>query len=253
MSRNSHDLLLQWLSGAGLDEDWESGLQTSAGRVKEAVKAIVFNRIDISGQSAASTKDRRLKEAVSNSPMPLSPITLASSSGLVSGLLPQSTSIEGFNSATSLKLGPPPMTEKLKEQVVRTIRDEDAGPNGTASPQGVSSTLHNGHPKGDGNGDFDMASPRESRGVSKELMVQEIKPEPNGDETSDLVSPGELDTLPPVPAVFRIADLKREVEAVRDKRKMIRLGPGVDEGKVGSSGALLPSVVAFTVFDGGEG
>jgi transcription initiation factor TFIID subunit 5 len=55
--------------------------------------------------------------------------------------------------------------------------------------------------------------------------------------------------------VFRIADLKREVEAVRDKRKMIRLGPNLDETKPGSSssGATLPSVVAFTVFDGGEG
>lgn len=51
MSRNSHDLLLQWLSGAGLDEDWEAGLQTTVGRAKEAVKAIIFSRITVSGQS----------------------------------------------------------------------------------------------------------------------------------------------------------------------------------------------------------
>lgn len=50
LSRNPHDLLLQWLSGAGLDEDWEAGLHTSSGRAKEAVKAIIFNRITISGK-----------------------------------------------------------------------------------------------------------------------------------------------------------------------------------------------------------
>jgi transcription initiation factor TFIID subunit 5 len=71
---------------------------------------------------------------------------------------------------------------------------------------------------------------------------------------SDLISPGEGETNPPIPAVFRIVDLKREVEAVRDKRKMIRLGPGGEDGKSGASGSIvLPSVVAFTMFDSGEG
>lgn len=51
MSRNSHDILLQWLSGAGLDEEWEMGRQTSAGRQKAAVHGIVVNRIRIAGES----------------------------------------------------------------------------------------------------------------------------------------------------------------------------------------------------------
>lgn len=51
MSRNSHDILLQWLSGAGLDEEWEMGRQTSAGRQKAAVHGIVVNRIRITGES----------------------------------------------------------------------------------------------------------------------------------------------------------------------------------------------------------
>jgi transcription initiation factor TFIID subunit 5 len=50
MSRNSHDILLQWLSGAGLDEEWEMGRQTSAGRQKAAVHGIVVNRIRIAGE-----------------------------------------------------------------------------------------------------------------------------------------------------------------------------------------------------------
>jgi transcription initiation factor TFIID subunit 5 len=51
MSRNSHDILLQWLSGAGLDEEWEMGRQTAAGRAKAAVHGIVVNRIRIAGKS----------------------------------------------------------------------------------------------------------------------------------------------------------------------------------------------------------
>jgi len=49
MSHNPHDLLLQWLSGAGLDDEWESGLHSSAGRAKEAVKAIITSRLTLTG------------------------------------------------------------------------------------------------------------------------------------------------------------------------------------------------------------
>lgn len=134
------------------------------------------------------------------------------------------------------------MTDKLREQVIRTIQDE-----GDVSPLKTASALPNGNGNGNGdsNGhDVDMATPDPER----EPLVQELKLEVDG----DLVSPGEAETNPPVPPVFRIADLKREVEAVRDKRKMIRLGP-VADGKAGPSSVVLPSVVAFTVFDGGEG
>lgn len=43
--------MLQWLSGAGLDEEWEMGRQTAAGRAKAAVHGIVVNRIRIAGES----------------------------------------------------------------------------------------------------------------------------------------------------------------------------------------------------------
>lgn len=50
LSRNSHDLLLQWLSGAGLDEEWEMGRHSVAGRAKSAVNGIIVNRIRAEGE-----------------------------------------------------------------------------------------------------------------------------------------------------------------------------------------------------------
>ncbi|WVF65877.1 hypothetical protein IAT40_000614 [Kwoniella sp. CBS 6097] len=253
LSRNTNDLLLQWLSGAGLDDDWEAGLHSSAGRAKEAIKGIVFNNISIQ---------------VTTTSVPLDKITLASKSGLIASALPSAMQIEAFNTATNLKLGPPPMTDKLKEQIARTLRDEDATqqPNGNASPSRPAAALPNGHPNGaingeihgtDANGDVDMASPSQDPQATedrpKSPTVQEIKLDAETDKDPTLVSPDENETLPPVPAVFRLPDLKREVEAIRDKRKMIRLGPPTEDGKVGSSSqAVLPSVAAFTLFDHGE-
>ncbi|WVW80264.1 hypothetical protein I302_102242 [Kwoniella bestiolae CBS 10118] len=265
LSRNANDLLIQWLSGAGLDEDWEAGLHSAAGRAKEAIKGIVFSDISIS---------------VTSNSIPLDKITIATRSGLIASALPSAMPIDAFNTATNLKLGPPPMTDKLKEQVVRTLQDEEPSqqqqpqPNGAASPskQPSPSQIPNGHPNGtangaDANGDVEMTSPTgEQSGqdnpetsntpASITVNVSELKIEPELEmnKDPDLVSPEENETLPPIPAVFRIPDLKREVEAIRDKRKMIRLGPQQNgDVKVGnSSNTVLPSVVAFTLFDHGE-
>lgn len=51
MSRNAFALLVQWLSGAALDEEWEAGLHSAPGRAKEAIRAIVNSRIDLKGGS----------------------------------------------------------------------------------------------------------------------------------------------------------------------------------------------------------
>ncbi|CAE6383066.1 unnamed protein product [Rhizoctonia solani] len=81
-----------------------------------------------------------------------------------------------------------------------------------------------------------------------------------------LVAPAQGDLLPQ-PPTFRMADVKREVEKVRDARKRIRLDPNVlgpDAGEiVGIGGAerfsaaqrsgALPSVCAFTVHDAMDG
>ncbi|TYJ55590.1 hypothetical protein B9479_003740 [Cryptococcus floricola] len=202
LSRNAHDLLLQWLSGASLDDEWEAGLHSGPGRRREAVKLIVFNHVTIH---------------VTDSSEPLDHVAIASKSGLLPSSLPSNKSIDAFNSTTTLKLGPAPMTDKLKEQVTRTLQDEAA------------------------------AAAGEDEGMDVDAPAAEVKIE-NEDIDSSLISPAESETLPPVPAVFRIPDLKREVESIKDRRKMVRLGPsGTSEGK-----GTLPSVVAFTLFDHGE-
>lgn len=57
MSRNSFALLVQWLSGSGLDEEWESGLHSAPGRAKEAVRAIVHQRLDVKGEPPRNIAD----------------------------------------------------------------------------------------------------------------------------------------------------------------------------------------------------
>ncbi|KLT41252.1 WD40 repeat-like protein, partial [Cutaneotrichosporon oleaginosum] len=223
MSRNSFALLVQWLSGSGLDEEWEAGLHSAPGRAKEAVRAIVHQRLDVK---------------VSDSGMPVDKISIASSSGLLAGLLPPATSAEDFNGATQLKLGQPAMLDKLKEEVLRVVREEDEAINGAPDSPGASTV--NGHVNGtDANGDVMMgdASPKKA-----------VKLEPEADP--DVIAPDATETLPPQPTFYKVTDVKREVEAVRDKRKMIRLGPP-GEG-TSASVATLPSIVAFTMFDGGE-
>jgi len=181
-------------------------------------------------------------------------MALASSTGLFSGMLPTGAPLEKFNNSIHLKLGRAPMTDRLREQVLRTIQDEGSRANGHTSPRTKGVPLSNGHANGHANGDIDMGDESSDKGrTERSLSVRDIKIEPDGDQESDLVSPNEIETHPPVPAVFRIADLKREVEAVRDLRKMIRLGP-MEVDKPGDSGtAVLPSVVAFTILDGQEG
>lgn len=51
LSRNAYDLLLQWLSGASLDDEWEAGLHSAPGRQKEAIKLIVVSHLNITGKS----------------------------------------------------------------------------------------------------------------------------------------------------------------------------------------------------------
>lgn len=53
LSRNAYELLLQWLSGAGLEESYENGRHTNAGRAKEAIKTIVTSKLSLNGEAAA--------------------------------------------------------------------------------------------------------------------------------------------------------------------------------------------------------
>lgn len=177
--------------------------------------------------------------------MPLDEVTLASGTGLIPAL----NTVGPQTPPTQLKLGPAPMTDKLKEQVSKTLQDEEeaAAANGSEGGERAGSSQPNGH---DTNGDIEMGSNGEqSRAPTREKSptIHEVKLEPDTEKNTDLISPLESETVPPVPGIFRIADLKREVEAVRDRRRMMRLGAG-DEEK--ATTPVLPSVLAFTVFDG---
>lgn len=184
--------------------------------------------------------------AVNDSAMPVDKVSIASSSGLLSGLLPPATSPDKFNSATQLKLGQPAMLDKLKEEVMRVVREEDEAING--APDTPADSTANGHANGgvDANGDVEMGDASRASPSKKQ-----IKLEPEERQDPDLVAPDPSETLPPQPMFYKVTDVKREVEAVRDKRRMIRLGPTSDEAE-GSSSTTLPSIVAFTMFDGGE-
>lgn len=182
--------------------------------------------------------------------MPLDKIAIASSSGLLSSLLPSSVSPEKFNSATQLKLGPAQMTEKLREEVVRVLNEEEDVVNGdTGTP---ADSTANGHSLTvDANGDVEMGDASREGGEARSPSKKTIKLEPEEEQDPSLISPEVHELLPPPPGLYKVTDVKREVEAVRDKRKMIRLGPKGDEGGSGSS-TTLPSIVAFTMFDTGE-
>lgn len=247
MSRNSFALLVQWLSGSGLDEEWEAGLHSAPGRAKEAVRAIVHSRLDVKGELGVIEPANVL---VSDSAMPVDKITIASSSGLLAALLPPATSPEQFNSATQLKLGQPAMLDKLKEEVMRIVREEDEAVNG--APDTPADSTANGHVNGtgvDANGDIEMGDASRQREDASPTK-KPIKLEPEENKDTDLIAPDPSETLPPQPTFYKVTDVKREVEAVRDKRKMIRLGPTPEEAE--GSTTTLPSIVAFTMFDGGE-
>ena len=75
----------------------------------------------------------------------------------------------------------------------------------------------------------------------------------------DLVAPQAAD-MPPLPSTFKTADIKREVERVRDARKRMRLDPSVlnpekDGNTQGSNikARALPSICTYTLYDVGDG
>lgn len=60
LTRNSYSLLLQWLSGSTLDEEWDMGFHSMAGRSKEAVRSVVNSRIQVQGRSDIPGNNKQL-------------------------------------------------------------------------------------------------------------------------------------------------------------------------------------------------
>lgn len=241
-------------------------MHVGRGRIKQAIRTIVYTRLTINGTSIFFESPLHTNEAVSSSLRPLDKITLISSTGLLESLVPGAESLQAFNAATNLKLGPIPKPDRLKEQVARTLADADAAAERErAGSSGVNGDLAhvNGdsgdHPNFQANGhgeDVEMNGDINAH-AGPSSTAQPAIPEDVVDPT--LISPELDETIPPVPQMFTIAELSREVEAIRDKRRMIRLGPNVPRSNglqtppAVAPATVLPSVVAYTVFDGGEG
>ncbi|KAH7883518.1 TFIID and SAGA subunit [Phlebopus sp. FC_14] len=222
MSRSGFSLLIGWLTegvggeaaGAGVGFSGEQGK-----RGRASVMRVVNNhlRFDVIAASTAT----------------VSPNAWEESTGLLSSLIPKtsqgstsaaSTTIPSSNtfnaSKGELKLGPPPISEELRAETERALREQamlDRDPSAQY--------------------DIHYARPTAAPGI---------------------VSPTEADLLPHPPS-FKTVDVQREVEKVRDARKRIRLEPStlssVDLNSVGGAARArgLPSICVYTLHDVGEG
>ncbi|KAJ3550232.1 hypothetical protein NMY22_g588 [Coprinellus aureogranulatus] len=216
MSRSGLSLLVGWLTeafggeamgaGAGF-----SGEQGKRGRV--AVMAVVNNHLSF--------------QVTSTNPTAISPNAWEESTGLLSSLIPQGTgstskftNAQAFNqSKGDLKLGPAPLSEDLKVEAERVLREQavlDRDP------------------------------------VSYDMQMARAAP-------PGLMAPAEADLLPH-PPTFKTIDIEREVSAVRDARKRIRLDPtalnNVDPNSPQANSQrarALPSICAYTLHDVTEG
>ncbi|KIJ68525.1 hypothetical protein HYDPIDRAFT_173223 [Hydnomerulius pinastri MD-312] len=224
MSRSGFSLLVGWLTegvggealGAGEGFSGEIGK-----RGRASVMRVVNNHLRFDVTTASTTA--------------ISPNAWEESTGLLSSLIPKTTQATNASAGTSaipnpntfnaskgeLKLGPPPISEELRTETERVLREQamlDRDPNAQY--------------------DIHFARPPAVAGV---------------------VSPTEAD-LPPHPPAFKTIDVQREVEKVRDARKRIRLEPSalssvdLNSAQGGAARARgLPSICAYTLHDVGEG
>lgn len=158
----------------------------------------------------------------------MSPHAWEESTGLLSSLIPQPTeattvtNAQTFNlSKGDLKLGPAPISEDLRAESERVLREQAMV-------------------ERDPSASYDIQFPRPM-------------------SLPGLIVPSESDLLPH-PTTFRTVDVEREVASVRDARKRIRLEPSVlGNIDVNSPQAIalraraLPSICAYTLHDVAEG
>ncbi|KIK05488.1 hypothetical protein K443DRAFT_342798 [Laccaria amethystina LaAM-08-1] len=167
-------------------------------------------------------------DVTSSNPTSVSPHAWEESTGLLSSLIPQPsgnrinlTNPQAFNfSKGDLRLGPAPISEELRAETERVLREQAMLDRDATQ--------------------FDVQFPRPA-------IVQ------------GLTAPNETD-IPPRPPNFKTIDVEREVNAVRDARKRIRLEPSVLHNlDINSSQAsalkarALPSICAYTLHDVAEG
>ncbi|KAI0082275.1 TFIID and SAGA subunit [Panus rudis PR-1116 ss-1] len=233
LSRSGFSLLVGWLTeGVGGEamgsSDGFTGEKGKRGRA--AVMRVVNNHLKFEGESFAGPFSR----SVLTIPVSDSPATLGTASnweentGLLEALIPQNSGTSKIANPASynaskgeLKLGPAPISEELKAETERTLRQQAA-----VDPD---------------------------PGAQYDVHYLRTAPLPG-------VTAPSLSDLPPLPPNFRSVDVKREVEKVRDARKRIRLEPSLlanANANTPQGSALraraLPSICAYTLHDVGEG
>ncbi|KAG6898060.1 hypothetical protein C0992_006538 [Termitomyces sp. T32_za158] len=169
-------------------------------------------------------------DVTSSNPSSVSPHAWEESTGLLSSLIPKAsgstnasyTSPQTFNASKGdLKLGPAPLGDELRAEAERVLREQAM--------------------------------------VERDPAAQYEFQIPRPTSVPGMVIPSESDLLPH-PPTFKSIDVEREVSAVRDARKRIRLDPTVLANLDASSpqasavrARALPSICAYTLHDVVEG
>ena len=155
--------------------------------------------------------------------------------GFISSLVPQTSQSNQSKSTTQptdaaafnanqgdLKLGPAPLSDNLRAEVERALRE------------------------------------KASSGEERDIPLQDVSLRPT--LPSGVTAPLDSDLLPH-PPLFRTIDVKREVEKYRDARMRYRLDPSAltadrDSNSPQAAAArarALPSICAYTLHDVGDG
>lgn len=232
MSRSGFGLLVGWLTegvggeSAGAGEGF-SGKRGKRGRA--AVLRVVNNHLRFDGtrrHSFCSPSELTYAFLVVTTSTTTSVAGNAweESTGLLTSVIPQASgsgsstiaNAQSFNASKGeLKLGMPAMHEELRTETDRALRDQ--------------------------------ALADRDPGIHDDLKILYNKPttETGGVPQSE---------LPPYPPSFRMVDVKREMEKVRDARKRIRLERNEVRTPQGvAKNQPLPSICAYTLHDVGEG
>jgi transcription initiation factor TFIID subunit 5 len=234
MSRSGFGLLVGWLtegvggeaSGAGSGFSGERGK-----RGRAAIMRVVNNHLRFDGKYTKFFIETlfTVVTVTSSNTTAVPPNAWEESTGLLSSLIPQTngstsnfTNPQAFNNSRGeLKLGLAPISEELRAETERILREQ--------------AMLERDHT------------------AQYDIHYARIPAVPG------LHAPSESD-LPPHPPNFKTIDVRREVEKVRDARKRIRLEPsalGTLDMNSPQAGAVrartLPSICAYTLHDVAEG
>lgn len=182
--------------------------------------------------------------------------------------LASAPSADAFNRINKdLTLGTNVKSEKLQEHVdfeLKRMEREGKEPGAEEDAEADETQQKAEQTSGDGDVEMRDAASTPTTETARKSGKTDVKPAPSKetkDETTDedgLIQPQYKNLVGPTTGgMFSPIDVQKELRAVVDKRKRIKLGPseglGDDYGVSGFAKPSLPSVCAYTVFDNGEG